>query len=99
MIKCLDKFENYKLISEYIKTKRVELKKFNEEKGIDESQLINGRRLTNLGTFRNYLKEYLKQREDINTNLTFLIRHLEPGPTGLPIEIYVFANTIAVVSI
>ncbi len=89
----LNKFEKYQLINNYIKTKRVELKKFNEEKGIDESQLINGRRLTNLGTFRIYLKEYLKQREDINTSLTFLIRHLEPGPTGLPIEIYVFANT------
>ncbi len=90
----LNKFENYRLISSYIKSKREEIKKYNSEKGYNDEELINGRRLTNLGTFRIYLKEYLKQREDINTDLTFLIRHLEPGPTGLPIEIYVFANTI-----
>ncbi len=92
--KMLDKFENYQLITNYIRSKRDEIKKYNLEKGVDENELINGRRLTNLGTFRIYLKEYLLQREDINPNLTFLIRHLEPGPAGLPIEIYVFANTI-----
>jgi miniconductance mechanosensitive channel len=24
--------------------------------------------------------------------MTFLVRQLEPGPTGLPLEIYVFSN-------
>ena len=55
---------------------------------------MNGRRLTNLGTFREYLKSYLKQRSDIHKGLTFLVRHLDPGSNGLPIEIYVFAKTI-----
>jgi miniconductance mechanosensitive channel len=82
------------MISEYIETKTEEIKKHNFEKGVDESQLINGRRLTNLGTFRIYLENYLKQRQDVNTGLTFMDRHLDPGPTGIPIEVYVFVATI-----
>lgn len=81
-------------LSEYLKNKKKEIEEYNKKHNIDISVPVNGRKLTNLGTFRAYLKEYLRRREDINTNLTFLIRHLDPGPTGLPIEIYVFANTI-----
>lgn len=89
----LKRFENFQLIADYIKSKREEVAKFNKDKNINDNDLINGRRLTNLGTFQAYLKAYLRQREDINKNLTFLIRQLPPGPNGLPIEIYVFAST------
>ena len=89
----LKRFENFQLIADYIKSKREEVAKFNKDKNVDDNDLINGRRLTNLGTFQAYLKAYLRQREDINKNLTFLIRQLPPGPNGLPIEIYVFAST------
>ena len=89
----LNRFKKYQLISEYLETKTEEIKKHNAEKGVDETQLINGRRLTNLGTFRIYLENYLKQRKDVNTGLTFMIRHLDPGPAGIPIEVYVFATT------
>ena len=91
----LTRFEKFYLIKDYIKQKKQEVKKYNEEKGIDNSVIVNGRRLTNVGTFRAYLKAYLIQREDINKDLTFLIRQLPTGPEGLPIEIYVFANTTA----
>jgi len=80
-------------LSEYLKTRKSEIEEYNKKYNIDVTVPVNGRRLTNIGTFRAYLKEYLKRREDINTNLTFLVRQLDPGPTGLPIEIYVFANT------
>ena len=89
----LNRLKKYQLISEYLETKTEEIKKHNVEKGVDETQLINGRRLTNLGTFRIYLENYLKQRQDVNTGLTFMVRHLDPGPTGIPIEVYVFAAT------
>ncbi len=39
------------------------------------------------------LKLIFRKRDDVVNNLTFLVRHLDPGPTGIPIEIYVFANT------
>lgn len=89
----LDHFEKFRVLTDYIKRKREELKKYNSGMKIKEDEIINKRRLTNIGTFREYLKVYLRQREDVNENLTFLIRQLDPGSQGLPIEIYVFANT------
>ncbi len=89
----LQRFEKIHLISEYLKQKHDDIKSYNEQAGIDPSVLVNGRRLTNVGTFREYLKAYLNQRSDVDNNLTFLIRQLQPGAEGLPIEIYIFANT------
>lgn len=89
----LNRFKKYQMISEYLEIKTQEIKKYNIEHGFDASQLINGRRLTNLGTFRIYLENYLRKRQDVNTGLTFMVRHLDPGPTGIPIEVYVFAAT------
>jgi len=89
----LEKFKKIELLTEYMEGKENELSKFNEERKIDISQSINGRRLTNIGTFREYLKAYLKNHEDIKEGFTFLVRQLTPGPNGIPIEIYVFANT------
>lgn len=53
---------------------------------------INGRKITNLGTFRAYLIEYLKNNPKIHNDMTFLVRHLQPTEKGMPIEIYVFSN-------
>ena len=89
----LKRFEKFQLITEYLKDKNNELVNDNNEKNVDTSELVNGRRLTNVGVFREYLKAYLHSRSDINGNLTFLIRQLSPGAEGLPIQIYVFANT------
>ena len=88
----LDRFEKFQLISEYIKSKRKEIAQYNKEHNIDTSQLINGRNLTNVGTFRAYVAAYLHNHPKIHQGLTFLIRHLSPGENGLPIEIYVFSN-------
>ncbi|MCB9209177.1 MAG: mechanosensitive ion channel [Ignavibacteriales bacterium] len=89
----LDKFRKIQLLKDYIDRKEEEIQKYNESKNVDTSVFVNGRRLTNIGTFREYLKAYLKSREDINKGFTFLVRQLTPGPSGIPIEIYVFANT------
>ena len=50
------------------------------------------RRFTNIGTFRAYIKAFLKNHSDIHDEMTFLIRQLPPGEKGLPMEIYVFTN-------
>jgi miniconductance mechanosensitive channel len=89
----LEKFKKFQLIKDYIERKEIEIENDNNEKEVDTSIIINGRRMTNIGTFREYLKAYLKNREDINSGLTFLVRQLTPGPSGIPIEIYVFADT------
>jgi len=88
----IEKFNNIKYLTDYIEHKRKELIEYNKQKNIDDSVLVNGRRMTNLGTFRAYLVSYLKDHPKINKNLTFLVRQLDPGPNGMPIEIYVFSS-------
>ena len=53
---------------------------------------MNGRALTNIGTFRAYISAYLKNHPSIHKDMTFLVRQLSPTEKGLPIEVYVFSN-------
>ena len=48
--------------------------------------------MTNVGTFRAYLIEYLRRHPKIHKEMTFLVRQLQPTEKGLPIEIYVFSS-------
>ncbi|MBZ0177864.1 MAG: mechanosensitive ion channel family protein [Melioribacteraceae bacterium] len=89
----LKRYENFVLISDYIKFKKEDISKYNSELKVDPEHWFNGRRLTNIGTFREYLKSYLKNRKDIRQDLTFLVRQLPATEHGLPIEIYIFAAT------
>jgi|AntAceMinimDraft_14_1070370.scaffolds.fasta_scaffold00473_17 miniconductance mechanosensitive channel len=89
----LEKFKKIELIKEYLIRKEKEIEEYNSSEKIDSSMLVNGRRQTNLGIFRAYLKAYLKKRADINNDMTFLVRHLEPTEKGIPIQIYVFTTT------
>jgi len=88
----IEKFSKVQCLSNYILDKKKELADFNEEQNIDNTVMVNGRRMTNLGTFRAYLISYLKDHPKIHNDLTFLVRQLDPKPTGLPIEIYVFST-------
>ena len=88
----LKKFENFEFLKDYLKEKTKEIKDFNKTKNIDTNELINGRRLTNIGTFRAYIISYLRNHPKIHSYMTFLVRHLSPTEQGLPIEIYVFSN-------
>jgi len=89
MINHYNKFE---LIREYLKSKQTEITNFTDDMNVDTSELINGRRLTNIGTFRSYVEEYLKNHEKLHNEMTLIVRQLKPGANGLPIEIYVFIN-------
>ncbi len=60
---------------------------------VNSEQPLNETRLTNLGTFRIYIEKYLRNLGGLRQDLTFLVRQLEAGPTGVPIEIYVFTAT------
>ena len=88
----IEKFSKIELLRDYIERKQQELSDHNRRKGIDESVLVNGRRMTNVGTFRAYLIEYLRRHPKIHNEMTFLVRQLQPTDKGLPIEIYVFSN-------
>ena len=89
----LEKFRGMELLKEYIEKKQEEISADNSERGVDLSAtVVNGRRQTNLGIFRAYLQEYLHHHPKIHNGMTFLVRHLQPTPQGLPIEIYVFSS-------
>ena len=88
----IEKFSKIEVLRDYIESKQQELSGHNQRQGIDESVLVNGRRMTNVGTFRAYLVEYLRRHPKIHNEMTFLVRQLQPTDKGLPIEIYVFSN-------
>ena len=89
----LGKFQRFDLLGDYLQSKLDEVKAHNQTANKDLSELVNGRRLTNIGTFRAYIMAYLKSHPQIRQDRTFLIRQLEPGDNGLPIEIYIFTDT------
>ena len=79
-------------IKDYLTEREQDITDWNKEHEFDDSELVNGRRLTNIGTFRAYIVAYLKHHPKIHKGMTFLVRHLEPTAKGLPIQIYVFSN-------
>ena len=89
----LDKYSQIQGLSEYISDKNQEIKKYNTEKSIDKSLLINGRNLTNLGLFRKYAEYRIRTHPFIHQDMTLLVRQLAPTDKGLPIEIYCFTKT------
>ena len=89
----LESYAKIDLLKEHIHNKRAEVEAWNREHGIDETSLINGRRLTNIGSFRAYIEAYLRSHPSVHQEMTLMVRQLDPGPDGLPVEIYLFTNT------
>ena len=88
----IERFSKFKLLEDYIPEKHRELTEYNTRIGA-ESLAVNLRRLTNVGTFRAYLFNYIKNHPKVHPERTTLVRQLQSGPDGLPIEIYCFAAT------
>ena len=86
----LDKFKGISIIENYIQEKLDDIDKYNASK--KSGSVIDKRALTNIGTYREYIKSYLKNNQNIHEEMTFLVRQLAPTDSGLPIEIYVFSN-------
>ena len=89
----VEKFTRFSLLREYIHRKRDELAAYNAALDDPETANVNLRRLTNLGTFRAYLWNYLQNHPQIHHGMTLLVRQLQPGEKGIPIEIYCFTST------
>ncbi len=88
----IERFKKIQSISDYVERKLEEVSAYNRERQIDESLMVNGRHLTNVGTFRAYLEHYLRNHAKVHPDMTFLVRQLDPTEHGLPIEIYVFST-------
>ena len=87
----VERFKGFALLKDYIDRKLEDLAAYNAAVG-EETENVNLRRLTNLGTFRAYILAYLKHHPKIHREMTLIVRQLQPGPTGLPLEIYAFTN-------
>jgi miniconductance mechanosensitive channel len=88
----LARFQKFQLIKDYIIQKEEEVAAYNKANNIETESLVNGRRQTNLGVFRAYLKAYLMAHPKVHKEMTMLVRHLQPSEKGIPIEVYFFSN-------
>jgi miniconductance mechanosensitive channel len=88
--RMIRRFESMELLKNYIQNKKSELKVYNQKNNIQSREIVNGRRMTNIGTFRAYIIAYLRHHPMVRQDMTFLVRQLAPADNGLPLEIYVF---------
>lgn len=92
----LKRFKEIKVLAPYLDERLSDIQQHNQEVTNDLAELINGRRLTNVGTFRAYCVAYLRNHPKIHQQgMTLLVRQLPPSDKGLPIELYCFVNDTA----
>ena len=90
----LDGLNQIPLLAEYLKEKDKELAEYNTSNSANSLNKTNiQRRLTNIGTFRAYCFEYLKNNPNVNSDLTLIVRQLEPTEGGIPLEIWTYSAT------
>ena len=90
----LERLSKIHLLKDYLATKTEEIREYNIKHQIDDTSVVNGRHLTNLGTFRAYLVAYLRAHPQINQDLIMIVRQLPPTTNGLPMEIYAFTKDV-----
>ncbi len=88
----LERYSKIEHMGAYLEDRLEEIARWNATHEVDESSPVNGRRLTNAGTFRAYVVAYLRHHPMVNTQMTLIVRQLAPTEFGLPIEIYVFSR-------
>ena len=81
-------------VTQYITTRSHEIEEYNQRAAADKSLALNGRNLTNMGLFREYIKNYLSHHPDVHKQLMLMVRQLQPTSKGLPLELYFFTATI-----
>jgi miniconductance mechanosensitive channel len=88
-----ERLGRFKLLEDYLSRKNQEISNWNSALGEKAKEMVNTRRITNIGTFRAYVEHYLRSHPGIHQNMTLLVRQLSPTPEGLPLEIYCFTST------
>lgn len=83
------------ILAPFIEQREKEIQEYNKLNKIDESVLVNGRQMTNIGLFRAYIVAYAKHNPDINKDMTLMVRQLAATEHGLPLELYMFTKGTA----
>jgi len=81
------------LLKDYLVTRQKEIDEYNKKMKVDTSVFVNGRRMTNIGVFRHYIENYLKDNKAIRKDMTLMVRQMAMEDRGIPIEIYCFTTT------
>ena len=89
----MSRLQKAALLAPYLSEKSEEIESHNKQAHVDMEVKINGRRLTNIGTLRAYLKNYLENHPSIHQEMTLIVRQLAAEDKGVPIQIYAFTNT------
>jgi len=92
----IDHLGRLELLADYMDEKREALAAYqgmrpNRREGLEPTP----RRLTNIGTFRMYMLNFLRAHPGVHQGMTLLVRQLDPGPQGLPLEVYCFSKDTA----
>lgn len=88
----IKKLREIDLLNDYLDQRTEEIDAYNQQHNINKEILINGRNLTNIGVFRTYVDEYLKNHPGLNKDMIVMSRQLQPTPQGIPLEIYAFSQ-------
>jgi miniconductance mechanosensitive channel len=84
------RLRQFRLLDDYFQGKEKELAEWNASLGEAGRFAVNQRRLSNLGSFRAYVQAYVRADPKINHDLFWAVRQLDPGPTGVPLQIYAY---------
>lgn len=90
----INNLKRIKLLKPFIIERQQEIDNYNLTHVDDPTMLVNGRRMTNIGLFREYIKRYLLNNPNIHKQFHLMVRHMQPTEHGLPIEIYAFTTTV-----
>jgi miniconductance mechanosensitive channel len=91
----IERLGRWELLADYIAGKTESIRAYNDGRSLPPDVLPHVRRLTNLGTFRAYVVEYLRAHPDTHKGLTLMVRQLDPTAHGLPLQVYVFTSDTA----
>ena len=87
----IEKLKGLSRLKPFLESTSQEIEEWNKSHGVDTSNAANGRNLTNIGVFRKYAELCLFENQNLNHDLTTMVRQLEPTEKGLPLEIYCFS--------
>lgn len=90
----IERFGSVYLLKAYLERKREDIRRWNEALGEPGKLPVNRRRQTNIGAFRAYADAYLAAHPDVHEKMTRMVRMRDPGPQGIPMEVYCFTNTV-----
>lgn len=84
----IEKLKESQILSGYINQMISKLQSMNK----DKTTIFDERKLTNIGIFRQYMDVWIANNPDINSDMTHMVRQLQPTSAGMPIQIYCFSR-------